>query len=163
MGKVPPLRQDFAGQAKYEAIKIGIAPQKKITHPNPSLILREGQEGKKYILDEDELKKRINKRIEKWFRMGLLKEVSNLHKNGLSWKRMSEIGLEYKLVAEHLKFQSHSAKAPRDKQKLLEKMAEKTWQYAKRQMTWFKKDKNIIWIEPKFSLIEKEIKKFICG
>ena len=75
--KVPPLRQGYAGK-KYEVIKIGI----KIT--------------------EAELKKRINKRIEKWFKQGLLKEVQNLHKKGLSWKRMTEIGLEYKLVANFL-------------------------------------------------------------
>jgi tRNA dimethylallyltransferase len=43
---------------------------------------------------DEELKNRINKRIEKWFKQGLLKEVENLHKKGLSWKRMGEIGLE---------------------------------------------------------------------
>src|SRR3989338_6298645 len=75
LGKVPPLRQGSAGQAKYEVLKIGIN------------------------IPEIELKNRINKRIEKWFKGGLLKEVLNLHKKSLSWKRMSEIGLEYKIVS----------------------------------------------------------------
>ena len=127
IGKVPPLRQGYAGQAKYEVIKIGI----KIT--------------------EAELKKRINKRIEKWFKQGLLKEVQNLHKKGLSWKRMTEIGLEYKLVANFLRchLRKKVSRTFLDIKQLKKEMSEKTWQYAKRQMTWFKRDKNIVWITPK--------------
>lgn len=180
IGKVPKFE---SRSMKYEVCKIGIAPQKEIAHPNPSLrpddpfgrvILREGQEGKKYILDEKELKQRINKRIEKWFKQGLLKEVSDLHKKGLSWKRMSEIGLEYKIISQYL--QSHFAKPARldsrsggalqDKNKISKAEMEKrmqieTWQYAKRQMTWFKKDQATVWLPPKIKLIEKEVKKFI--
>jgi tRNA dimethylallyltransferase len=138
--KVPPLRSDFAkattnkqgsaGQAKYEALKIGIK------------------------VEEKELKKRINKRIEKWFKMGLLKEVKNLHTKGLSWKRMGEIGLEYKIVS--LFLQSKISKS-----EMIKRMRTETWQYAKRQMTWFKKDKNIIWLEPKINLVEKDVIKFL--
>ena len=139
LGKVPPLRQGFARQAKYDAIKIGIK------------------------IPEAELKKRINKRLEKWFKAGLLKEVKNLHKNGLSWKRMSEIGLEYKLVANFLR--SHLGKKVSrtglDTLQLKKEMAQKTWQYTKRQMTWFKKDKNIVWLSSKISLAEKEVKRFL--
>jgi tRNA dimethylallyltransferase len=164
LGKVPPLRpdfakatpdkQNFAGQAKYDAIKIGIAPQKEITHPNPSLILREGPKGKKYILDEEKLKERINKRIEKWFKMGLLKEVQNLHKKGLSWKRMGEIGLEYKIVSLFLQNKI-------SKQEMIERMQIETYQYAKRQMTWFHKTKNVFWLPSKIGMIEKEVKRFL--
>ncbi len=136
LGKVPQFRSEkhnFAGQAKYDVFKIGI----KI--PN------------------EELKKRINKRIEKWFKRGLLKEVRNLHQKGLSWKRMFEIGLEYKLVAWYL------SKGIFDTSQLKKIMAEKTWQYAKRQMTWFRRDKNIVWFTPKTSLIQKEVKNFLSG
>lgn len=158
---------------KYEVLKIGIAPIKKITHPQtPSQ--REGVKRDKYSLSESNLKNKINKRIDKWFKQGLLKEVQNLHKKGLSWKRMSEIGLEYKIVAQYL--QSHSAKATRgkgeiskssfakataDKSEMIEKMQKETWKYAKRQMTYFKKIPNVIWLPPKISLIEKEVKKFL--
>jgi len=105
-------------------------------------------------LDEKTLKTRINKRIQKWFKIGLLKEVRDLHKKGLSWKRMGEIGLEYKIVS--LFLQNKISKS-----EMIERMQKETWQYAKRQMTWFKKDKNIIWLEPKISLAEKEVKKFL--
>ncbi len=89
-------------------------------------------------VEEKELKKRINKRIEKWFRQGLIKEVQSLHKKGLSWKRMGEIGLEYKIVSLFLQNKI-------SKEDMIKRMQIETWQYAKRQMTWFKKDKNIIW------------------
>ena len=154
LGRVPKYEARDTG---YEVLKIGIAPLKKITHPNPSLTLREGQEEKKYILDEKKLKEKINKRINKWFKMGLLKEVLNLHKKGLSWKRMSEIGLEYKLVARYL------SKGTFDTRQLKKEMAEKTWRYTKRQMTLFKKDKSITWIIPKIKGVEKEVEKFLAG
>lgn len=120
LGKVPKFESRIRN---YESCKIGIN------------------------IPDEELKKRINKRIDKWFRQGLLKEVANLHKKGLSWKRMSEIGLEYKLVSFFLKSKIQNLKSL----KLL--MQRETWQYAKRQMTWFKKDKNIIWLPPKISAI----------
>ncbi|OHA97798.1 MAG: tRNA (adenosine(37)-N6)-dimethylallyltransferase MiaA [Candidatus Zambryskibacteria bacterium RIFCSPHIGHO2_12_FULL_38_34] len=130
LGKVPPLRQGSAGQAKYEVLKIGIN------------------------IPEIELKNRINKRIEKWFKGGLLKEVLNLHKKSLSWKRMSEIGLEYKIVSLFLQNKL-------SKEEMIKRMQIETHQYAKRQMTWFKRDKNTIWLPPKISLIEKEVKRFL--
>ncbi|KKU50315.1 MAG: tRNA dimethylallyltransferase [Parcubacteria group bacterium GW2011_GWA1_47_10] len=147
LGRVPKFesRTQNLESRKYRVLKIGIS------------------------IEEKELKERINKRIEKWFKQGLLKEVSNLHKKGLSWKRMSEIGLEYKLVANFLKSNKVS-KAPFDTLQLKKKMGEKTWQYAKRQMTWFKRDKNIRWFTPskvkgalpsQISKIEKEVRKFL--
>jgi tRNA dimethylallyltransferase len=131
LGNVPPLRQGSAGQAKYEVLKIGIKTEEK------------------------ELKNKINKRIEKWFKQGLLKEVKNLHKKSLSWKRMKEIGLEYKLVAEFLQNKI-------SKEEMTKRMQTETWQYAKRQTLWFKRDQNINWFKPEeISKIEKYTSKFL--
>jgi tRNA dimethylallyltransferase len=116
LGKVPKIE---LRSMNYELCKIGIK------------------------IENEELRERIKKRIDKWFKQGLLKEVENLHKKGLSWKRMSEIGLEYRLAAQFL------SKPGLGILGLKQKMAEKTWQYAKRQKTWFKKDKNIRWIPVK--------------
>lgn len=131
LGKVPKYEMR---SARYKAYKIGIK------------------------IPDEELKKRINKRIEKWFKQGLMKEVKTLHKKGLSWKRMREIGLEYKLVAKYYTI----PKKPRgtlDTSTLKENMRVETWRYAKRQITWFKKDKNIFWIQPKISAILAQVKK----
>jgi tRNA dimethylallyltransferase len=116
LGRVPKPRAESLElkNRKYEALKIGIK------------------------IEEKELKRRISKRIEKWFKIGLLKEVSNLHKKGLSWKRMGEIGLEYKIVSLFLQNKI-------SKPEMVARMQTETYQYAKRQMTWFKKDKSIIW------------------
>lgn len=141
LGKVPPhfappSHKASDGHSKasrdktYDVLKIGI----KI--PN------------------DKLRERTNKRIKKWFKMGLLKEVQNLHKKSLSWKRMAEIGLEYKIVS--LFLQNKISKT-----EMIERMQNETWQYAKRQITWFKKDKSIVWTEPKISLAGKVVKRFL--
>jgi tRNA dimethylallyltransferase len=125
IGKVPRLQirnSKSEIQNKFKIIKIGIK------------------------IPDEKLKKRINKRIDKWFKIGLLKEVKNLHKNGLSWKRMAEIGLEYKTVSLYLQNKI-------SKEEMVKRMQKETWQYAKRQTTYFKKDKNIVWIEPKISAI----------
>ena len=167
IGKTPRYE---ARDKKYDAFKIGVAPitpsptpssyNKRKGLPAPSLVVREG--GVSYFLDEKELRKKINKRIEKWFKQGLLKEVQNLHNppagGGLSWKRMSEIGLEYKLVAEYLKSKNSNLKS------LKKEMSGKTWQYAKRQITWFKKDKGIVWSRlGNVKFIQKEVEKFLAN
>jgi tRNA dimethylallyltransferase len=175
LGRVPKIEiQD----KKYETLKIGIAPitpsptpssyNKRKGLPEPSFVVREG--GVSYILDELELKNRINKRIDKWFKQGLLQEVTNLHKKGLSWKRMSEIGLEYRLVAKYLNSNYTTPKVSKgtfDTSGLKERMQIETYQYAKRQMTWFKKDPSIVWFTPDSNkslptdLIQKQIEKFL--
>ena len=104
------------------------------------------------------LKEKINKRIGGWMKKGLVKEVQNLHKGGLSWKRMEEIGLEYRLVALYLQNKI-------SQKEMLEKLLNKNWQYAKRQWTWFKRDKKIIWIDPTrksdLKKLENKIKTFL--
>ena len=139
--KVPPLHQGSAEQAKYKVLKIGIAPIKKeLTHPQtPSLKLREGAKGESYIFDEKTLKNRINKRLEKRVKQGMILEAKNLHRKGLSFKRMRELGLEYGALAGFLEKKI-------TKKEMVERLQKEIWHYAKRQMTWFKKDKNIIWL-----------------
>src|SRR3989338_8737513 len=66
-------------------------------------------------------------------------ELKKLHGDGVSWKRLFELGLEYRYVSLYL----------RDKldYKLMTIQLETAiWHYAKRQMTWFKKNKDIRWI-----------------
>ncbi len=93
-------------------------------------------------LPKEELRKRINARIQNWLRHGLLREVKNLRKSGLSWKRLDELGLEYRYPALYLQ-----GKISREE--MIRKMEVETWRYAKRQMTWFKRDKEIIWTKNK--------------
>jgi tRNA dimethylallyltransferase len=88
----------------------------------------------------EKLKKLINKRLLKRLKNNaLINEVKKLHNSGLSWKRLEEFGLEYRFVAQYLQ-----NKISLDEMK--EKIRQESWHYAKRQMTWFKRDKRIHWI-----------------
>ena len=88
----------------------------------------------------DELKALIHKRLIKRLKNdAMIKEVKKLHKL-LSWKRLEEFGLEYRFVAQYLQNKISY-------QKMAENIQIESEHYAKRQMTWFKKDKKIKWIK----------------
>lgn len=72
------------------------------------------------------LKKKIEKRVRGMFDNGLLNEIKKLKKSGVSTKRLRELGFEYNNPT-------------------YEKVMTGTLKYAKRQMTWFKRDKEIKW------------------
>lgn len=78
------------------------------------------------------LKERINKRLLKRVKQGMIEEVYDLHKKGLTWKRMEALGLEYRYVSLFLQKKI-------TKKEMLEKLNFEIWHYAKRQRTWFKK------------------------
>lgn len=90
-------------------------------------------------LPEKELKKRIEKRVKKMLKRGLINEVKKLRKQGISWKRLYELGFEYKYPALFLQGKI-------SKEEMLKRMILENWHYAKRQMTWFKRDKRIKWL-----------------
>lgn len=108
-------------------------------------------------LPEANLKQNIKKRLIKRLKMGMVAEAVGLHKQGLSWKRMELLGLEYKYMALYL--QKKISKA-----EMLAGIEKASSKYAKRQMTWFKRDKNIKWFEPKnVEIIKKEVASFITN
>ncbi len=91
-------------------------------------------------INELELKKRIERRFLIWLKQGLLTEVRILIKKGVSEKRLREIGLEYPIVNSYLKGKI-------DKEQMIRESIRVIWKYSKRQKTWFKRDKNIIWLQ----------------
>jgi tRNA dimethylallyltransferase len=92
-------------------------------------------------LPEEELQQKIALRLEKRMFAGMLDEGKSLHEKGLSFQRMEALGLEYRFMAEHLQGKISL-------EEMLEQIRIKSRQFAKRQMTWFKKDKRIEWFEP---------------
>ncbi|MBM3258069.1 MAG: tRNA (adenosine(37)-N6)-dimethylallyltransferase MiaA [Candidatus Nealsonbacteria bacterium] len=103
--------------------------------------------------NKEELKKLIRKRLLKRLKQGMIKEVENLHKSGISWQRMEEFGLEYRLAAQYLQNRINY-------KEMIELIQKESEQFSKRQMTWFKKDKRINWIK-NYSEAEKLIKRFL--
>ena len=130
------------------ATVLGSVPDLK-KQKNPYEILQIGLK-----LPDSVLKEKIHNRILSRIKIGMVKEAENLHKNGLSWKRMRELGLEYRYLADILQY-----KTPR--QDPTEKLETEIWHYAKHQTTWFKRDKNIKWFEPKeITKIDKLVSLF---
>lgn len=101
-------------------------------------------------LRPDDLEKRIYKRLIKRL-PGIIREVKRLYKNGLSWKRLYELGLEYRYISKYVNNELN-------KKELVNKLYSEIRKYAKRQMVWFKRNKDIIWFRPKQY---KEIEKYV--
>jgi len=110
LGKVPPLEK----HPQFKCLLIGLKKTK------------------------EELEDLIRKRLLKRFKQGMIKEAKTLKKDGLSWKRLEDFGLEYRWIARYLQNKINY-------QEMFENLQKDTEHFAKRQMTWFKKDKRIKW------------------
>lgn len=112
------------------------------TAESPYALVWVGINPDKKILDE-KIHARLLKRLP-----GMKKEAENLHQSGLSWERMEELGLEYRYLARLLQG------TITEEQFITELFAE-IKKYARRQMTWFKRNPSIHWItSPSESEIE---------
>jgi tRNA dimethylallyltransferase len=88
---------------------------------------------------KDILKKKIGARLAERLRQGMIAEVKKLRARGVSFKRLDGFGLEYRFIARHLQGKI-------GKEEMVRELEKAIWRYAKRQMTWFKKDRDIVWI-----------------
>ena len=102
---------------------------------------------------QNEINKLIKKRLLKRLKKGMIAEIKNLHKNGISWKKLEEFGLEYRWIAKFLQNVI-------SKQEMIDSLQKDSEHYSKRQMTWFKKDKRIQWIK-NYKQAEKLVEKFV--
>ena len=104
---------------------------------------------------DEELKQRIHDRLLKRIESGMVEEAHDLHAQGLSYKRMEELGLEYRYLARYLN-------GDISYEIMVEELENKIRQFAKRQMTWFKRDRQIQWFRPdEKEKIEKEVRDFL--
>jgi tRNA dimethylallyltransferase len=78
------------------------------------------------------LRARIEKRFDKRMELGMLDEVKVLVQKNPPETDLKRYGIEYVELAKHLRGESTLIEARK-------KVIEKSWQYAKRQMTWNKK------------------------
>jgi tRNA dimethylallyltransferase len=112
---------------------LGKVPEKTITPP-PYRVLWIGINPKDAVL-----KKRIHVRLLSRLKYGMIREAEQLHKKGLSYKRMRELGLEYRFLADYLEKRL-------TKKEMQEGLEKAIWQYVKRQRTWWKRYKDIHWL-----------------
>ncbi len=101
------------------------------------------------------LKQKIHTRLHERMKHGMVAEVRRLHAHGVSWKRLEELGLEYRYIAQHLQ-------GKLSREAMLAKLETEIYRYAKRQMTWFKRNQSIHWFPPTaFSKIQTLSKNFL--
>lgn len=91
-------------------------------------------------MERENLYKRINRRVELMFEQGLLEEVKNLYDQGFDETYTSMQGIGYKQLISHFKGDCTLFEAE-------EKIKQLSRNYAKRQITWFKKDPRVQWID----------------
>ncbi len=90
-------------------------------------------------MDREKLYERINKRVDMMIEKGLIEEVQNILKKYDKFPTAMQ-GLGYKEVVEYLDGKT-------TKEEMIDRIKMQTRRYAKRQITWFKKNKQTIWIE----------------
>jgi len=89
----------------------------------------------------DVLYKRIDKRIDERMKHGLAEEVENLLTSGLTYERLEAMGLEYRFVSRWL----HGEFT--DEAEMVQRLKYATHDFVRRQLSWFRKDQRILWIE----------------
>lgn len=90
-------------------------------------------------MDREKLYERINKRVDIMIENGLIEEVKELLKKYKEFPTAMQ-ALGYKEVKEYLD-------GKLTKQEMIDKIKQESRRYAKRQLTWFRKNKQTIWID----------------
>jgi len=124
-----------------EIVKKTKQPVPKITQSKKYDVLQIG-------IIKDNLKQKIHDRLLQRLDQGMINEIKNLN---LSYKRLEELGLEYRYIAYYLQNKLTY-------EQMIEQLEKEIINYSKRQMTWFKRDESIHWIRTKkqaFKLVEE--------
>lgn len=89
---------------------------------------------------KEQLHKNIHIRLHQRLDEGMQAEVETLLAQGVTHERLEDLGLEYRYLSRHLRGELSY-------DEMTKQLETKTRQFAKRQMTWLKKDPSIVWVE----------------
>lgn len=112
-----------------------------------------------FVLNHDRniLYDRIEKRIDIMIEQGLVKEVSSLYNKGYTKDLVSMQGLGYKEIIAYLEDECTLEEA-------VYVLKRDTRHFAKRQLTWFKREREVIWLnKSEFDESEDAILEKMCG
>lgn len=125
--EISPRRSPYGhlrgGTASDDVLKIGLTTPRKVLY------------------------QKVDERVVDRITEGMIDEAKNLHKNGLTYRRMKQLGLEYGALADYLDHKISTT------QELIKIMQNKIHGYIRRQVTWFKKEKDVYW----FDITEKNL------
>ena len=91
--------------------------------------------------DRPTLCARIDERLERRVQQGMIEEVDGLLKAGVSPDFLYRLGLEYRLISQYLLGQFAT------QEEMLDALSRAIKRFAKRQMTWFRRDTRIHWLD----------------
>lgn len=112
-------------------------------------------------MTREEIRKRITERLKKRLDEGMIDEVNKLLQSGITHEKLESFGLEYKFISQYL-----ANKLSYDE--MFQKLNTAIHQFAKRQMTWFRKMERegvkIEWLngpdfESAYALIENSLNR----
>lgn len=104
-------------QARFESLRLGVSWPREV------------------------LGRRIDERLERRLEQGMIEEVQRLMDVGATTEFLLGLGLEYRFITQYL-----IGEIP-DRQVMLDKLAIAIKQFAKRQMTWFRRNPEIVWLD----------------
>lgn len=112
------FQQEWGGESPYKLVMIGL------------------------IMEREQLYQRINQRVDQMIDSGLIDEVKALLRKGtLSWQATSLQAIGYKEIIQYLQGEL-------TKEQAIDLLKRNTRRFAKRQITWFKRMKEITWFNP---------------
>ncbi len=86
------------------------------------------------------LKQRIDERLERRLRQGMIEEVKGLMDAGVSTEFLKKLGLEYRYLTEYLLGEWTY-------DQMVDELSRAIKRFAKRQMTWFRREENLHWLD----------------
>lgn len=101
--------------------------------------------------DREELYSRIGIRLDQRIKEGMIDEVREVVKLGATPEFLEGLGLEYRLTYRYITGKYKSFEEYR------EDLFKQIRHFAKRQMTWFRKEKNIVWLNSKGDYLKEAI------
>ena len=104
-------------QARYESLRLGVS------------------------WPRDVLAQRIDERLAMRLEQGMIEEVQGLMDRGASREFLLGLGLEYRFITQYL-----IGEIP-DREDMLAQLAHAIKKFAKRQMTWFRRNPDIVWLD----------------
>jgi tRNA dimethylallyltransferase len=138
-----------------EVIRLTGKPFSKVHSPQPTAHSPQSQF---FCLTRatDDLRQRINARVDAMFARGLVDETRELLKRGLAENKTAMQAIGYRQVVEHLRGERSLAET-------IELVKIRTRQFAKRQLTWFRRQLDPEWIELKPEESPGNVGQKICA
>jgi tRNA dimethylallyltransferase len=106
----------------------------------------------------DVLYRRIDARVDERMQEGMVQEVRDLLAQGISHERLEALGLEYRFISRWLRGEFTS------EAEMVQRLKYAIHDFTRRQLTWFRKDKRIVWLEgDDLTEAREEVTKFLAS